>query len=183
MAGVGGAHQAELEQKLRSALSIGAAVHDDGLSPRLVGHGGAHGRPADPLDPLDQQGGPGEQGPGGAGGHKGIPLPLGEHFQAHHHGGVLPLMDHGAGIVVHIHHILGVGDLHALGKVGNAVLAQHLQDLLPPAHQGDLQAIGFGSLQRTQYGCLGGKIAAHRVKNNLHFATSFFRSPRKPSRR
>ena len=92
-------------------------------------------------------------------------------------------MDHRAGIVVHIHHILGVGDLHAIGQIGDTVLSQHLQDFLPPANQGDLHTVNLGRLQRAQYRILGSEISAHRVKNNSHCATSFFRSPRKPARR
>ena len=92
-------------------------------------------------------------------------------------------MNHGAGIVVHIHHVVRVGNLHALRQILNAVLAQHLQDFLPPANQGDLHTVNLGRLQRAQYRSLGGVISAHCVKNNPHCATSFFRTPRQPVRR
>ena len=92
-------------------------------------------------------------------------------------------MDHGAGVVVHIHHIIGIGDLHAIGQILNPVLAQHLQNLLPTANQRDLHAVCLIRLQRAQYRSLGSEISAHRVKDDSHSATSFFRSLRQPVRR
>ena len=48
------AHAAKLQQELRRALGIGAAVDDDTFA-RLGGHGGAEGRPADAPDAAYKQ--------------------------------------------------------------------------------------------------------------------------------
>ena len=141
---VNGADQAELQQKFRRTLGVGAAVHDHGLSSRLVGHGGTHGGAADALDPLDQQRRAGEQRAGGTGGDEGVALTVRQHFQADHHGRIFPFVDDGCGIVVHVHHIVGIGNLHALGQIVNAVLLENRKDVLSPAYQHDLDAVGLG---------------------------------------
>ena len=181
--GIGGAYKTKLQQKFRGTLGVGAAVADNHLSPGLGGHGGSHGSPADALHPLHKQCCAGEQCPGGAGGDESVPLPVCQELQSHNHGGILPLVDHGSRVVVHIHHIVGIGDFHALRQVVNAMLAQNSQNGLPPTHQRDLCAVGLHSFDGAQYGCLRGVVAAHCVKDNLHCATSFSRFRRQPWRR
>ena len=53
-------------------------------------------------------------------------------------------MDDGCGIVVHVHHIVGIGNLHALGQIVNAVLLENRKDVLSPAYQHDLDTVGLG---------------------------------------
>ena len=77
-------------------------------------------------------------------------------------------MDHGAGIIVHIHHIVSARDLHSGRQIGNTVTAHNLQNGFPPSHQGDLHTVGFHCLNGTQYGSLRRVIAAHGIKNDLH---------------
>ena len=86
-------------------------------------------------------------------------------------------MDHGSGVIVHVHHIVCMGDLQSLGQVLNLVLAHDPQNLLPPAHQSDFRSeipVGF---QRTQNRSLRGQVAAHRVENDFHGDTSFLYIP------
>ena len=137
------ADQTELQQEFRRTLGIRTAVHDHGLSPCLVGHGGTHGRTADSLDPLDQQRRAGEQRAGGTGGHERVAQPVRQHLQADHHGRILPLVDDGCGIVMHVHHIVGIGDFHAFRQVVNAVLLENRKDILSPAYQHDLDTVGL----------------------------------------
>ena len=170
---VHGSHQTELQQKLRGALGIGAAVTDNHLTAGLGGHGGSHGCPADTLDPLDNQCSAAEQGAGGAGGDKGVALALGEHPQADHHGGILLFPDHVGRIVVHIHHFVRMGDLHSCRQIFDIMLLQHFQNLLTPANQSDLRAVSLCRFNGTQHRCFGGKIAAHCVENDLHMSHLF----------
>ena len=45
---------------------------------------------------------------------------------------------------MHVHHIVGIGNLHALGQIVNAVLLENRKDVLSPAYQYDLDAVGLG---------------------------------------
>ena len=175
MLGVVGAHVGKLEQVLRGTLGVGPAVDEDG--PAVPGgHHGSQGGPADAPDALDHQGGPGEQGPGGAGGDKGVPLPAFQQVQSHGEGGVLLLPEGGGGVVAHLHHLAGVGDLHPGGQVLDAVVLQHLQNGLAPAHQGDVHPVLLVGLDGPHNRGLGRVVASHGVHDDLHFVPSFFSS-------
>ena len=126
---------------------------------------------------LDQQGGPGEKRPGAAGGDKGIRLAVGQHFEAYNHGGILSFVDHSSGVIVHIHHIVCMGDLQSFGQVLNLVLAHDPQNLLPTAHQGDFCTEIPMGLQCAQNRGLRGQVAAHGVENDFHGDTSFLYIP------
>ena len=122
--GVQRAHQTELEQKLRCALSISAAIQDHRLATGLIGHSRAHRCPADSFDPFHKQRCAGKQRAGTAGGHKGIAPSVSEHLQADDHRRILPFMDHCRRIIVHIHHVLGIDDLHSGRQVCDSVATQ-----------------------------------------------------------
>ena len=163
-----------MQQKLRRALGIGAAVHDDGIAAGLIGDGRAHGGSADSLNPLDNEGGAGEQGAGGTGGDKGIALSLGQQPQADDHRGVLPLVDHRAGIVVHIHHVLRTGNFHALGQIIEAMLLHDGEYFFAAAHQGNLGSKILVCRDGAQHGGFGGQVAAHCVQDDLHISILSF---------
>ena len=74
---------------------------------------------------------------------------------------------------MHVHNILSIGNFHTLRQVLDAVLTHDTEDLLSPAHQGDLGSEGFRCFDGTQYGCFGGIIAAHGVKNDLQLPHLF----------
>ena len=162
-----------MQQKFRGTLGVGTAVYDHRIAALFIGHGRPHGGPANALDALYKQGGPGKQSAGGTGGHKGIPLPLGQHPQTDHHGRVLPLVDHLAGVVVHIHHVLRPGDLHALGQIVAAGLPENFQNFLTFAYQRHLGTKIPVGIQGTQHRRFRGQVAAHGIKNNLHIVPSF----------
>ena len=82
-------------------------------------------------------------------------------------------MYHLCRIIVHINHIVGVGDFHALGQVLNAMLSHDLQNILSPANQGNLYIKGLCRLNRAHYGCFRGMVTAHCVKNDLHSSRPF----------
>ena len=65
--GVKAAQIGELQQVLRGAVGVGAAVAENGMASG-GGEYRPHGRPANAPDPLHQQGGPRQQRAGGAGG-------------------------------------------------------------------------------------------------------------------
>ena len=167
MLGVVGAHIGELDQVLRRALHVGPRVDEDG--PAVPGgHHGGQGRPADALDALDKQGGRPQQGAGGPGGHEGVTLPVFQQVQTHGEGGVLLLPEGGGRVVADLHHLGGVGDLHPRGQVLDAVVFEHLQDVLPTAHQGDVHPVRLVGLDGPHDRGLGRVVAAHGVHDDLH---------------
>ena len=82
-------------------------------------------------------------------------------------------MDHAAGIVVHIHHVVGIADLQPCGQIFNIVLAQHFQDGFAPANQGDFGTVALCRFDGTQYRSFGGQIAAHGIQNDLQLLHLF----------
>ena len=86
-------------------------------------------------------------------------------------------MNYRGRVVVHVHHVVGMGDFHALGQGVQAVLLQNLQNLLTPAYQNDVRVVTLYRFDGAEHRSLGGIVAAHRVQNNLHLSTSFFRCP------
>ena len=171
--GVVGAHKGKLEQVLRGTLGGGAAV-DEHRPAGAGGHHGSQGGPADAPHPLDHQGGGGEQGAGAAGGHKGVAVPVFQHIKAHGKGGVLLLPEGGGGVVAHLHHLAGVGNLQAGGQLVDAVVLQDLEDVLPAAHQDNLHPQLTNRGQRAPH--IGGRrvVAAHGVYDDLHMVLLFF---------
>ena len=86
-------------------------------------------------------------------------------------------MEHRTGIVVHIHHVIGMGNLNALGQRIQAVLFKNLQNFLSTANQNNIHAVSLYCVQRAQYRSLRRVVAAHGVQNDLHMYTSFFKCP------
>ena len=86
-------------------------------------------------------------------------------------------MNYRGRVVVHVHHVVGMGDFHALRQGVQAVLLQNLQNLLTPAYQNDVRVVTLYRFDGAEHRSLGGIVAAHRVQNNLHLSTSFFRCP------
>ena len=171
--GVVRAHKRELQEILRRALGGGAAV-DEYRAPRPGRHHRGQGRPADPADPLNQQGGCRQDGPGAACGNKRVGGPVLQQVEAHGQGGVLLFLEGGGRIVAHLHHLGGMGDLHAGGQIVHAVFLEYLQDFLPTADQDDLYPQFPHGAQRTPHVGDGRVVPAHGVYDDLH-ATSLFR--------
>ena len=46
---------------------------------------------------------------------------------------------------MHVHHIVRIGDFHALRQCVDSIAAQHLQNLFSPAYQQDLRAKSFAA--------------------------------------
>ena len=176
MLGVVGAHVGKLDEVLRGTLGVGAAV-DEHRAAVARGHHGSQSGPADAPDALDQQSGGGQQGAGGTGGDKGVALPRLQQVEAHGERGVLLLLKGGGGVVADLHHLGGVGDLHAGGQLLDAVVLEDLQDLLSPAHQGDLHAVFLVCLDGTHDRGLRGVVASHGVDDDLHNQTFFLMFP------
>ena len=82
-------------------------------------------------------------------------------------------MDDRTGIIMHIHNIIGMGDLNTIGQRIDAVLLHHCQDLFSPANQNDLGIKILRRLQSAQHGGLGCVVTAHGVQYDLHRHTSF----------
>ena len=97
---------------------------------------------------------------------------VGEHPQADDHRRVLPLADDRRRIVVHIHDVVRVCDLHALGKRFDALILQRTQDRLAASDQHDLAAEVLCRLDRAQRDLVRGVVAAHGVYQNSHVASS-----------
>ena len=92
-------------------------------------------------------------------------------------------MEHRTGIVVHVHHVIGMGNLNALGQRIQAVLFKNLQNFLSTANQNNIHAVSLYRVQRAQYRSLRRVVAAHGVQNDLHMYTSFFKCPLPSGRR
>ena len=75
-------------------------------------------------------------------------------------------------IGVHIHDVVGVGDLHAGRQSFPAVLFHGIEDFFSPADQGDLHAVFLCCLQRAQDDLFRGVVAAHGVNDDLHISSA-----------
>ena len=137
--GVEAAKIGELQQVLRGALGVGAAVAQNGPAAEHRDHR-AHGGPAQAPDPLDHQSRAGKQRAGGAGGDESVALALLEKVQAHREGGILLHLEGGGGVVADLHHFAGVPDLHALGESGLSAGLHALEDVRGAAHQQNVHA-------------------------------------------
>ena len=153
--GVIGAHKGELEQILRRTLRRGAAV-DEHRAAAAGRHHRGHGRPADAPDALDHQRGRRQQRPRAARGDKGRPVPVLQQVQAHGQGGVLLLLKGGG------------------RQFADVVLLEHLEDVLPPAHQNDFHAQLPHRGEGTPHVGDGRVVAAHGVYDDLHMFSSTF---------
>ena len=171
--GVIGAHKGELEQILRRTLRRGAAV-DEHRAAAAGRHHRGHGRPADAPDALDHQRGRRQQRPRAARGDKGRPVPVLQQVQAHGQGGVLLLLKGGGRVVAHLHHLGGVDNLQPRGQFADAVLLEHLEDVLPPAHQNDFHAQLPHRSEGAPHVGDGRVVAAHGVYDDLHMFSSTF---------
>ena len=81
-------------------------------------------------------------------------------------------MDHRCRIIVHIHNVICVRDLHAFRLVMNAVSAHYLQYFLAIAYQCDLRVKVLCCLQSAQHRCFRRVVASHCVQNDLHINAS-----------
>ena len=76
------------------------------------------------------------------------------------------------GIGMHIHHILCVGNLHALREVVQAVGFHTAQNLLTPADKHNLRLKFLRRAQSAQYDLVRRVVAAHCVNDDLHACCS-----------
>ena len=76
-------------------------------------------------------------------------------------------MDRGR-VVVHIHHVLGIHELNALGQGLNTLLLHQLQKLGHTAHQDHVHLALPGCPQAALEELQRGVVAAHGVNNDLH---------------
>ena len=105
---------------------------------------------------------------GTAGRNKGIALSFRQHPKTYHHRRILLFPYSLRRVIVHIHNIIGIGDLNTVRQIGNAVFLQHIQNLLSPSYQCDLGAVFLRCLQSSHNRCFRGVIATHSIKNDLH---------------
>ena len=71
-------------------------------------------------------------------------------------------------VIVHIHHIVGMGNFHTLRQIGNTLAFQHIQNFLATTYQHHLGAEFLDGIQCAQHRCLGRIVATHCIHNNLH---------------
>jgi len=161
-----------LQQEFRRAVGRCTAVDEHGLSAGLRRNLRGHGRAADALDAPDSQRGRREQRAGRARRDERISAALLQHIQAHDHAGILFLFYNRRRIIVHIHDVVRVGNLHALGKRFDALILQRAQDGLAASDQHDLAVEVLCCLDRAQRNLIRGVIAAHGVYQNSHVASS-----------
>ena len=159
--GVKAAHEGKLQEVLRRALHIGAAV--DEHDPMLPGgqYGGQR-RPANAPDALDRQGRAGEQRAGAAGGNHRVALALFQQIQGHGHGRVLFPPGGGAGVVLHGDDLSGVHNI----DLRAALVFQAGAHILRAAHQRDLHAQALLCHNRALNDFCGGVVAAHCVNDD-----------------
>ena len=161
-----------MQQKFRRAVGRRAAVDEHGLPAGLRRDLRSHGGAPDALDATDGQRRGGEQRAGRACGDERVSAALLQHIQAHDHAGILFLFYNRRRIIVHIHDVVRVGNLHALGKRFNALILQRAQDCLAASDQHDLAAEVLCRLDRAQRDLVRGVVAAHGVYQNSHVASS-----------
>ena len=167
MLGIVGTHKGKLQQVFHAALCVGAAVHQHRAAIARGDHRGQR-RAADAPDALNQQCGGGQDRTGGAGTDKGVPFPVLELIEPHGQGGVLLLPERVGRVVTDLHHLAGVGDLHTVRQLVDAVVMQHGQNLLTAPHQRDVHAVLLVGLDRAQHRGFGGVVAAHGVYDDSH---------------
>ena len=95
-----------------------------------------------------------------------------EHGQSDDHGGILFLFHDRRRVVVHIDDVVGVGDLHALGKRLDSLVLERLQNGLAAADQYGLAAKVLRGLDRTERDLIRGVVAAHGVYEYSHSVPS-----------
>ena len=96
---------------------------------------------------------------------EGVPLAVPQQGEAYGHGGILFYFKGGGGVVVHVDHLGGVDNGHALGQA--AALVSCTPDLSLPPYQGNFQArTGLGGVQRAPDNLQRGVVPAHGVNNN-----------------
>ena len=168
---IGRAHHAELQQHLRAAVHVGAAVdeHEKAVHPR---HDGREGHPLYAPHPLDDGGGAHHQGPAVAGAGKGVALALGQGPQAHGHRAVALLPDDAGGLVLHGQQLAAGEDFHLRQLLGEVqLLGAGLQAGLVP-RQDNVYPQAFPGLGAAQQDLLGGVVPAKGVYNDFHSFSS-----------
>ena len=100
--------------------------------------------------------------------------PVLQQVQAHGQGGVLLLLEGGGRVVAHLYHLGGVDDLQPRGQFADAVLLEHLEDVLPPAHQNDFHAQLPHRGEGAPHVGDGRVVDAHGVYDDLHMFSSTF---------
>lgn len=161
-AGIIAAHIGKLQQILRRAVGVGAAVdeHDARVSVR---QNGSQRRAADAVNALDDERGAGEQCAGAAGGDDRVALAVTQHVERDRHGSVLLAAGGRAGVVVHGDDFAGVDDLELglfvaqAGLNGGALADEH-----------DLRTQLLLRVHRALDDLVRGEITAHCVHKNSH---------------
>ena len=165
-----GAHAAELEQKLRRTFGVGSGIKENTAAARR--QNGRKSGAADPTDPFDHQRCRRQQRAAVSGGDKSVALAEGEHFEAEDHGRALMLPHDLRRIGVHIHDVVGVGDLHAGRQGVPAMLFHGIENFFSSAHEDDLHVIFLRRLQSAQNDLFRGVVAAHGVNDDLHLSSA-----------
>ena len=74
---------------------------------------------------------------------------------------------------MHIHNIIGVGNLDAVRQIFDAVFLQHIQNLRAATHQNNLCIKILYCLQSAQNRCFRCVVTAHCIKYDLHLRHLF----------
>ena len=161
-AGVVAAHIGKLQQVLRRAVGVRAAVdeHDARIA---VGQHGSQRRAADTVDALDNERRAREQCAGAAGGDDRIALAVTQQVERDRHGSILLAAGRRAGVIVHGDDLARVNDLE-LGLL----VAQTGLDGGALADEHDLRAQLLLCVHRTLHDLVRGKVAAHCVHKYSH---------------
>ena len=161
------AHAAELQQEFRRALGIRARIDENGVAV-LRRKDRRERRAADTADALDEQRSRREQRAGIAGRDERITAALRQHSCAQHERRVRMLLHDRGGIAVHVHHILGIGKLHAVRERIPALGLHAGKDIRAAADQNDLHAELLCRLQCTAHHGIRGVVASHCIQNDFH---------------
>ena len=161
-AGIVAAHIGKLQQVLRRAVGVGAAVDEHDARVAVRQHGGQR-RAADTVDALDDERSAGEQRAGAAGRDDRVALAVAQHIERDRHGSVLLAAGGCAGVVVHGDDFARVDDLELglliaqAGLNGGALADEH-----------DLRAQLLLRVHRALDDLVRGEVTAHCVHKNSH---------------
>ena len=97
-----------------------------------------------------------------------ITAALRQHSCAQHERRVRMLLHDRGGIAVHVHHILGIGKLHAVRERIPALGLHAGKDIRAAADQNDLHAELLGRLQCAAHHGIRGVVASHCIQNDFH---------------
>ena len=160
--GIVTAHIGKLQQVLRRAVGVRAAVdeHDARVA---VGQYGGKRRAADAVDALDDERRACKQCAGTAGRDDRITLAVTQQVECDRHGSILLAAGRRAGVIVHGDDLARVNDLE-LGLL----VAQAGLDGGALADEHDLRAQLLLRVHRTLHDLVRGKVAAHCVHKYSH---------------